>query len=230
MKKIILLGSFIAFGLSTQAQLTLGLKGGSALSDWNASSDTSEIDIISKYGRNFAFALEYQVIERLSVRIEPGWSGRGATIHQEGSAWIDGIQYEGYYREEYDINYFDIPLMAQLNLGDGPLRLRFLAGYNFSYATGGEVKEIFNIDPPIAGVSNFENTENLNFEDRDWNTGDNAVIIGGGLNFFFGRHVGLRLDARYFIGQSDLFLDEVREAYNRTWMLNIGLEYRFEFY
>lgn len=231
MKKAIFLGLLIALGASAQAQLTLGLKGGSALSDWNATSDTSDIDIISKYGGNFSFALEYQFIDKLSIRVEPGWSGRGATIHQEGSqSFPDGITYVGYYREEYDINYFDLPVMGQLNLGDGPLRLRFLVGYNFSYATGGEVTEIFVVDPPINGISNLSNTEKINFEDRQWNTRDNAVILGGGLNFFFGRHVALRLDARYFIGQSDLFLDDIREAQNRTWMLNIGLEYRFEFY
>lgn len=230
MKKTFILGLFIALAGAAQAQLTVGLKGGSALSDWNASSDTSQIDIISKYGGNFALVLEYQPIERLSLRIEPGWSGRGATIHQDGTATIDGIEYEGFYREEYDINYFDIPIMAQVNFGDGPLRIRFLAGYNFSYATGGEVLERFSVDPPVNGIGDIRNTENLNFNDRNWNTRDNALIFGGGINFFFGRHVALRLDARYFVGQTDLFLDDEVEAFNRTWMLNIGLEYRFEFY
>ncbi len=230
MKKLLLLGLFIALGLVTQAQLTLGAKGGSALSNWKSGSDTSEIDIISKYGGIFAFVLEYQFIDRLSLRVEPGWSGRGATIHEEGSETINGIDYEGYHREEYNISYFDIPVMAQLNIGDAPLRLRFLLGYNFSYARGGEVVEIFRLDPPVQGVADIRNTEKINFNNRNWNTHDNALIFGCGLNFFFGTHVALRLDARYFVGQSDLFLDDIREAYNRTWLLNIGLEYRFEFY
>lgn len=229
MKKVFFACLFITCSLASYAQLTLGAKGGSVLSDWTASNDSADIDVISKYGGNFALVLEYQIIERISFRVEPGWSSRGATVRQEASFNVDGNIYTGIYREEYDINYFDIPLMAQLNLGEGPLRLRFLFGYNFSYATSGEVRERFILDPPVPGIG-FDIKEEINFNDRQWNTTDNALIFGGGLNFFFGRHVALRLDARYFVGQDDLFLNDAQEAKNRSWYLNIGLEYRFEFY
>lgn len=229
MKKVFFACLFIACSFSSYAQLTLGAKGGSVLSDWTASNDSADIDVISKYGGNFALVLEYQIIDRISFRVEPGWSSRGATVRQEASFNVDGNIYTGIYREEYDINYFDIPLMAQLNLGEGPLRLRFLFGYNFSYATSGEVRERFILDPPVPGIG-FDIKEEINFNDRQWNTTDNALIFGGGLNFFFGRHVALRLDARYFVGQDDLFLNDAQEAKNRSWYLNIGLEYRFEFY
>lgn len=229
MKKVFFACLFIACSFSSYAQLTLGAKGGSVLSDWTASNDSADIDVISKYGGNFALVLEYQIIDRISFRVEPGWSSRGATVRQEASFNVDGNIYTGIYREEYDINYFDIPLMAQLNLGEGPLRLRFLFGYNFSYATSGEVRERFILEPPVPGIG-FDIKEEINFNDRQWNTTDNALIFGGGLNFFFGRHVALRLDARYFVGQDDLFLNDAQEAKNRSWYLNIGLEYRFEFY
>ena len=229
MKKVFFACLFIASTLSSYGQLTIGAKGGSVLSDWTASSDTAEIDVISKYGGNFALVLEYQIIDRISFRVEPGWSSRGATVRQEATFNVDGTDYTGIYRQEYDINYFDIPVMAQLNLGDGPLRLRFLFGYNFSYATSGQLRELFIVEPPVPGVG-FDYREDINFNDRQWNTTDNALIFGGGLNFFFGRHVALRLDARYFVGQEDLFLDDTQEAKNRSWFLNIGLEYRFEFY
>ena len=229
MKKIILSCLFMGFALNSFAQLTIGAKGGSVLSDWKASNDTADIDVISKYGGNFALVLEYQIIDKISFRTEPGWSSRGATVRQEATFNVEGTDYTGIYREEYDINYFDIPLMAQLNLGDGPLRLRFLFGYNFSYATSGEVRERFILEPPVPGVG-FDRREAINFNARQWNTTDHALIFGGGLNFFFGRHVALRLDARYFVGQDDLFLSDQQEAKNRSWYLNIGLEYRFEFY
>ena len=140
-KKVLLfILSFFLFNSYAYSQVTLGIKGGIALSTLNTIKLTSSPELREPFysGVIYKYALTFNGGLLLDIKLGNLFSLRPELIYnQRGFASSQNVYYYGSRKVTYKVGYIEIPLNLVIgsNLGDG--RLEVFVGPSFAYGIGG---------------------------------------------------------------------------------------------
>ncbi len=192
MKKVVLVLAVIAIGFAAEAQVKFGVKAG--LNAYNFSGDDADDEFETKIGFNAGGLVNVPISDKFSFQPELLFSAEGAKIS------------EGDDRINYNLNYINIPLLAQFNSASG-----------FYAEAGPQIGFLMSAkaDSKIGGVSTDED-----IKDQLHST-NFSFAIGAGYKLAS----GLGFGARYNLGISNI-VDE-SESDLKVGGFQIGLSYTF---
>lgn len=193
MKKVVLVLAIIAVGFGAQAQVKFGVKAG--LNGYNFSGDEADdLNTETKIGFNVGGLVNVPISEKFSFQPEVVFSTEGAKIS------------EGDDRINFNLNYINIPLLAQFNSASG-----------FYAEAGPQIGLLMSAktDSKIGGVSADEDI-------KDQLKGTNfSVAIGAGYKLAS----GLGFGARYNFGLSNISDDETSDI--KVGGFQVGISFTF---
>lgn len=167
---------------NTNYQL-LGVKAG-----WNMTSISLQpavSDMMSDYGYQAGLVYVFSNKKNVGIQVELNYSSR---------RWIE---YFTVYQAKTELQYIEIPLITNINLGKG--RFKYLINLGTYFAVNLDKKQTTNLPQYTSDYENFVN--------RNENGSDFGLIIGGGLRYFTNLGV-FQLDARYHYGYQKLYNEE----------------------
>lgn len=206
----LLLCSLITF--QTQAQITIGVKGGytKAWENYGDARDLlpedAEIDID---GFNVSLIAQYQIGKRFNIGIEPGLTRRGAACFPGWNLGINPI----FQDNEWHLSYVELPVIASYSLPLIPNSLDIVGklGGGVAYLVKGvAVWESDSAEPWINPITDAVNR---------W---DYGVHTGFGLKKHLGKHQ-IILDADMYLAFKDV--DENVTSKNRSVDISLGYLY-----
>lgn len=178
-----------------------GLKAG-----WNMSSISLQpaiSDMMSDYGYQAGLVYVFSNKKNVGIQLELNYSSR---------RWIE---YFTEYQAKTELQYIEIPLITNINLGKA--RLKYLINLGTYFAVNVDKKQTTNLPQ---NTSNYES-----FVNRNENGSDFGLIIGGGVRYFTKLGV-FQLDARYMYGYQKLYNEEATGfQYSNMSTLSLGMIY-----
>ncbi|WP_077919505.1 porin family protein [Spirosoma sp. 209] len=145
MKRIVLAG-LIALGLlgaqDTIAQVQVGIRGGA---NWAFASKPEFLgsftpDFHPSPGPTGAIFLDFPISERVSIRPEIAYVQKGFMVKEGFELNLGGFPLTVGARIAYQTQTMEMPLLAKVNLTDGPVQPYFIAGPAISYTLDGRVR------------------------------------------------------------------------------------------
>ncbi|GAB2598017.1 porin family protein [Spirosoma areae] len=146
MKRIVLAGVIAFLGLiATQtsfAQVQVGIRGGA---NWGFASKPDYLgsltpDFHSTTGPTGAIFLDFPISDRISFRPEIAYVQKGVAIKEGFDVKIGGFSLPLGATVAYQSQNLEIPLLAKVNLSDGPVQPYLIAGPAVSYALDGRIR------------------------------------------------------------------------------------------
>lgn len=204
MKKVILTGALIASALLSQAQFSLGIKGGLNLANIRVSGSTTTTPKTNPLF-NAGIVTNYALNDKFSIQLEGLYTLKG---FKSKSDLIE---------QNVVLNYVEFPLLGKFSFGD-PEALQFFvtAGPYVAFKTGGNMKLTMNGNTFSSDISSQINSVDF---------GANA---GGGVAYNLGTGA-LFVDARYGYGLSNILSKSTSnlKQYNANIQFSLGYLYSF---
>ena len=204
--------------LEAQIVTSLGVRGGlnfaNIKGDINRDSDVRK----SKVGMNFGALLDVSFNRNLSLRLETNFSIRGATLNSIDTVTCDpnnvqtgavcngnsGQNISLIPREvNVDITYLEIPILLNYMFEGATLRPSIFVGASLDFLINAQRNQ----------YSFFNNTSVYNKKNTD-------LIFGVGLNQEMSNGKFIALEARYYLGLSDIHISENLSQQHRVFSLN----------
>lgn len=146
MKRIVLAGIVVVLSLiATQtsfAQVQLGIRGGA---NWGFASKPNYLGSLTPTfhptaGPTGAIFLDIPLSDRVSFRPEISYVQKGVAIKQSLDINLGGFNLPLGATIAYQSQNLEIPLLAKINLSDGPVQPYLIAGPSVSYALDGRIR------------------------------------------------------------------------------------------
>lgn len=183
-----------------------------------------------EFGTNVGVVLRWEIMEYLSLQVEPGYMKRGYFNKYKTRESTPII-----YNEQGDLHYFDLPVTVRGRYGGSLVKAYGEFGFSYGYLFTGE-RTLKFLDPD----GNVESVRKQGFKDRDdspfdYNFHNVALIYGWGLEFDTPNSV---LTAGVSYHQSLLDIQSLRiepDNYNsshNTWVFHVSYVFqlpRFEY-
>lgn len=136
----LLLGLVVA--RPSYAQIQLGVRGGA---NWGFASKPSYLGSLSPafrpaLGPTGAVFLDIPLSDRVSLRPEVSYVQKGVSVREGFDLNLGGINLPLGATVSYQSQHIEIPLLAKINLTDGPVRPYLIAGPAVSYAVDGRIR------------------------------------------------------------------------------------------
>lgn len=179
----------------------LGIKGG-----WNASSiglQPAISDLTSDYSYSSGLVYVFSDKKNVGIQIELLFNSR---------RWIE---YFDEYQAKTELQYLELPLMTNINLGNG--RFKYLINLGTYFAVKLDKNQFTNLP---------ENNEYYyGFVDRAERGADFGLLIGGALRYF--SEVGVfQLDARFAYGYQKIYNEEATGfRFSNMSVIHLGVAY-----
>lgn len=165
-----------------------------------------DADVAFRTGIQIGLAAEFPINDRVSFQPELLYLQKGYTL--EGAFFGEQIEVDAI------LNYFEVPLLAKININQGPTQFFFHLGPSFSYGIDGKVRTSFG---------GFQEEIEADFgEDEEVNRIDFNGVLGAGIQVESGNGK-LVFDARYVHDFNDFAADRADVGGEATYSRNIGL-------
>jgi hypothetical protein len=189
MKKISLLAVVLLAGFALHAQsVNLGLKGGLNVASWDHNQNQN---LNSRIGYHAGLFANIPISSPISIQPEVVYSSQG-------------VKYtEGGFEHSLALNYVNIPVMVQANVGRG-----------FYAQVGPQLGILTSVDDEV------NDTETGFFDKNDFKSTDVALGVGLGYKGLS----GLGIDARYNLGLTNI--NNVGSANIKNNVLQVGLQFQ----
>lgn len=179
----------------------LGMKYGWSISSVSLQPKSSET--ISDYGYSAGLVYVFCDKKNLGLQLELQYSSR---------QWIE---YFDLFQAKTELQYIELPLMTNINLGSGRLKYIINLGTYFAAKIGSNKST--NLPQ--------NTTEYTSFTSRNENGSDFGLLIGGGLRYFSNWGV-FQFDARYAYGYQKLYNEEATGfQYSNMSVLSLNFAY-----
>jgi hypothetical protein len=207
----LLLCSLIAF--QTQAQITIGVKGGytNAWENYGDARDLlpedAEIDVD---GFNVSLIAQYQIGNRFNIGIEPGLTRRGAACFP---GWVLGFPAPIFQDNDWNLTYVELPVIASYSqpIIKNSLDIVGKLGGGIAYlAKGVEIWESDSTDPAVSSITDEVNR---------W---DYGIHTGLDIRKHLGKHQ-IVLGSDIYVAFKDV--DKTLTSKNRSIDVNLGYLY-----
>ena len=163
--------------------------------------------------------VEYQLLKPLSLSLGAYFTQQGASYDDyEVKAQDPKYDYEGVHGQSVDLQYINVPLLANLYVGRG---LALKAGVQAGFALSAKEKSettLFNRDE--LGRYEYAETKEVN---QDLSCRNVSFSIPVGISYEW---MGIMLDARYNIGLTNIYSKKVEYESKNKW-LTFTLGYKF---
>jgi len=171
----------------------------------------------------FGFVAEAAFSPRFALQSELNFVTKGFKIREQADLQLFEVPLPVGVTAVSKFRYVEVPLLAKVNLGTGPVRAYLLAGPTFGYATSGKLETRANFLIELDLYNTPIDLDQVGY--KRWETGATA---GGGLAFETGRGE-IFLDARYTHGFTEVYdIPVVHErVQNRSFGLQAGYLFRF---
>ena len=176
--------------------------------------DEFEEGVSYRAGLQFGLTAEFPITDLISFQPELLYVQKGYSLDEEffgQEVKVDAV-----------LNYFELPLLAKININKGPTQFFVNIGPSFSYGLDGKVTSSFG---------GFEEEIDADFSDDEVNRIDFNGVLGLGVQFEAGQGK-VFLDGRYvhdftdFTSASEDSPDE--PVYNRNFGFAVGYLYSFQ--
>ncbi|GAA4448144.1 hypothetical protein GCM10023189_05580 [Nibrella saemangeumensis] len=226
MKRLFLTGiatlGFFAVSTATFAQVQVGLRGGA---HWGTVSKPEVFEsMIPTFrlspGPTGALFLEVPVSERVSIRPEIAYVQKGFMLRESYNLNLGGFNLPLGARVAYQAQNIEVPLLAKVNLSDGPVKPYLFAGPAVSYMADSRVQ--------ARGTALFRTKPiNLDADFGGWmNKWDFSGIAGAGVSVDAGAGKFFA-EARYEHGFTRQIQVPVVNLPVRNRGVNVSLGYSF---
>jgi hypothetical protein len=201
-KTVVLIIALI--GMSSQmafAQLSVGVKGSVNWANVYTTEVLGEVtpDFKSIDEFNFGLVGELGLTKHFAVQSELNFIRKGFEIAEGFNANLFNVEIPLGITSEARFSYIEIPLLAKVKFGEGPLQAYAIAGPTFGYATSGRLDNKANVLVPINLGSVDINLDQINYERFEV-----GALAGVGANLDLGS-VSIFADARYNLGFTELY-------------------------
>jgi hypothetical protein len=226
MKKLSIL-LFVMLGTITMshAQFYAGAKMGVIVADASASESIEIINsqLNARTGFNYGVTAEYFISPSVSLRSELLFTERGFNINQATNVNVIGIDIPIGAKLALDVNYLEVPILAQYNHSIGNIDLFLNAGPSISYASSASLrtKATLLIDFNIAETDINLDSDYIDRTDINLNIGGGAAVNTAQGRFMIDMRYGQALNSAI----SETFID-TRLA-NNAMQFNFGYQHRF---
>ncbi len=212
--------AFTAISFTTQAQVSLGLRGGYQMADINA---TDGLDALAPDFRaidafSIGAVLEVPLGYGFNFQPELAYTRKGFSIQESTAIDLFNIPIPVGVEAISRFDYLEAPLLMKYKFGDGRVNAYLAAGPTFGYAIDGQLITRANALVDIKLLDTDIDLDAINYERFEV-----GAALGGGVSFYtpFGQ---LFVDARYNHGFTQVYdipvLDE--RARNRSFGVNVG--------
>ena len=184
--------------METNAQFSIGLQGGSNLSEMDFTNNPKYKFTEVKYSQGFIGGLLVQFLneKHAGVQAELNYTQRG---------WIEKDTIAGNnLKFKNQVNYLELPILTHVNVGGGNFRMIFDIGPYIAYA--------LSANETITDLNNGSEEHNdITFNKDEHNRFDYGLLAGGGFEYRmpFGK---LATEVRYTIGLGNLSKIKFQES------------------
>ena len=184
--------------IQVYSQVTIGLQGGSNLSQMDFTNNSEYKFTEIKYAQGFigGFVLQYLGEKHAGVQFELNYSQRG---------WVemDTIGANN-LRIKNKMDYLEIPILTHINMGGGKFRGVFNLGPYIAYALNRSITET---DEDTGASETIDYTFDSELDNRL----DFGLLLGAGFEYRL-RKSKLTAEARYTVGLGDINKDKAVES------------------
>lgn len=209
------------FCQQSMAQISIGFRGGLSLNNLNKSPlEENEPNFSNSTGFQFAIPIEIGINDYFAIQPELMFSTHGGIQEANSSSQFFNLKTQSYYKANYLVTAFEIPVLAKLTLGNDPFQFYAMAGPSFGLNTKGQIKQNANVKITDTNTGNVVTDESSSetfkakFLSDNYNSdelGDQEFAVSKtNLNLHMGAGLGVNLggvriflDARYMLGLSD---------------------------
>lgn len=173
-------------------------------------------------GYNASIGYEFRLGERLSLETGLKYQTRGYKAESEYA-----YENESYSSSEssvlkYKMNYFDLPVVLNVAILKGDLRVYGRAGIYAGFMTGGKYSEQSEYRSSDGESGNYEYSETFSGSDFEEERFTGGFIFGAGVEY-----KGVYFETNYSIGALSLS-DLDYETYTHDLSLSIGYKFKFK--
>jgi hypothetical protein len=190
------------FSITTQAQVSFGIKGGANLAKHSFKEQGVNIDRESINGFTLGAVLEVGLGGNIFLQPEAVFVQKGSKLDLPNLG------------EKINVNYLDIPILLKVKLlNSNLLNINLLGGPSFGLALNGE-------------KTSGGKTVDINFGgENGLKRFDLGINAGGGIGINFG-NVGVFGDVRYLFGVSNISETTDTEIKNQGLNVSVGLMFK----
>lgn len=200
-KAVVLIVALLSFYTVTFAQFSVGLKGGVNFANVYTTEALGSLTPDFKYIDEFHFGVvgELGLTNNFALQSEINVIKKGLQFDEDFNANVFNMDIPLGVTTEARFTYVEVPVLAKVKFGDGPLQAYAVAGPTFGYAASGRLdntaKALLEID---LGTVNLD-LDDINYErfEVGAQAGLGAVLDLGGTQLF--------ADARYGLGFTELY-------------------------
>ena len=195
----------LALSSVARAERRLGVYGGATLYTLVESPSEEDADIGNRTALSAGLVLDFDVSDRLWIRLAPGWVEKGSTLGFE----LFGDDVEARFK----LGYVELPMTLNVSVTSGSVRPYLTGGGTVAYLARARVAG----RNPDGVEMEFDTKESF----KDWDFG---LTLGGGLEF--GDRIQGFIEGRYTWGLANVAEDSDDFTFkNRGWQVLAGLTF-----
>ena len=211
MKKIYSLATIMFFALAAQAQVTLGLRGGTNLSSITHNSEYPGNPKF-KFGATGGVYATIAVNKNFAVQPELLYTSQG---YKQKESYNVGLTLKENY--SFKTDYLSLPILAKYKLNNGVV---FELGPQISYLLEGQINDVIDVKNEQGIVQTLSQRIYLNDEDLTHDF-DFAGVVGVGYQI----KGGYSINARYTYGFTNFIKTENLTMRNQYFSLTVGIPF-----
>jgi hypothetical protein len=199
-----------------------GMTDGTSTEVYGGTTYTSSEDYKRIGGFNASIGYEFRLGERLSLETGLKFQTRGYKLESSISYQSDMYSYRESYDLKYKLNYLDLPVVLNVAILTGDVRVYARAGLYAGIMTGGKyaIKSEYSYSDGDYVVS--DDTETFSGSDFDEDRYTGGFIFGAGVEY-----KGVYFETNYSIGAMSLAsIDD--ESYTHDFSLSLGYKLKFK--
>lgn len=225
-RKIQLLAAFIIISVSSQAQVSIGVKTGVNFADTRVDGLLDNVlpDQTMYTGFTAGLIAEIPIQNGLSFRPELNYIQKGfiteANIYD---LELLGIDIPIGAKAKTRFNYLEMPLLMKYSVGTESAKFYIIGGPNISYAANAHVRPVANL------LINFNLPKiNLNLDGDIYQRWELSGTLGAGGEFKAG-HGKIFADARYTLGFTNMLDNPIIDVTSKNQGVNVSAGYAYTF-
>jgi len=212
---------FVLFTYASQAQMSVGLRGGVNFSNLSME-DVSSSSFKPKTRLNFGLLFNYSLSSSTSIQIETGFSQRGAKISDDASVMTNNQNFRYVAKGESLLNYIEVPILFQYKPKLGKLEGILSLGPELRLLTSPlkvKLKSKLFINDELVE----ERTEETSLSgDNNFKEFDFGMVGGAGIAYPV-RTLKIFAEGRYHFGLNNLRKDDDLKIHNRGASVHVGI-------
>lgn len=213
--KFAVLAILLSLPLISQAQWSIGVKGGFNLAYSNLVFEEDKENINHRshlIGLALAIPVEYQTQGLFGVRTGLSYIQKGTRFN-----YLEAGPNQ-FFDTKYVIDYLEFPMIAKATFNFNRVNLYLLGGGHAAYAINMRVISL-SLDPDVPVKETFQ----IEFEDAEISRLDLGLLFGGGIEAHIAEDRRIFVEMQYNLGLNDIDKSMTDDAFNEGRTFTMGM-------